>query len=152
LRTLTDGDNRPQADPGERAASAIHADHGPPNLTLKSTALDTIAERLLEMRLDGVSLEVVVKLGRPEPYETGDHWKCPYEVWFGDSCKAMAMHGEDAMQALQLSIATLDCELQFMARRRGGVLFHLDEPFNSMLEGSGLQVKSADGSAPLRND
>ena len=103
--------------------------------------MDLIAERRLELRTGDGSVNVVVKLGRPEPDETGDNWKCPYEVWFGDACKAMAMHGADSMQALQLSIATLDVELQFAARRRGGVLFHLDEPFTSVLEDSGLQVK-----------
>ena len=106
--------------------------------------MDTIAERRLELRLDGKSIEVFVKLGRPELDESGDSWKCPYEVWFGDSCKSMAMHGADSIQALQLSMATLDVELEFAAGRRGGVLFHLDEPFTTMLENSGLQVKQGD--------
>jgi hypothetical protein len=101
----------------------------------------TIAERRLELRMEGGSVEVVVKLGCPEPDGSGVAWKCPYEIWFGDSCRAMAMHGADSMQALQLSIATLDVELETGAQRRGGVLFHVDEPFNSMLEDSGLQVK-----------
>ena len=62
------------------------------------------------------------------------------------------MYGADSMQALQLSIATLDMELRFVATRRGGVLYHLDEPFNSMLDDSGLQVKSTAGSAPLTGE
>ena len=53
----------------------------------------------------------------------------------------MAMHGIDAMQALQLSIATLDVELEQGAKKRGGRLYHYDEPFTSMLENSGLQVR-----------
>jgi hypothetical protein len=23
----------------------------------------------------------------------GENWKCPYEIWIGDSCKTMAIHG-----------------------------------------------------------
>jgi hypothetical protein len=60
----------------------------------------------------------------------------------------MAIYGGDSMQALQLSIATLDMELRLGAKRRDGVLYHLDETFNSILDDSGLQVKSAAGSAP----
>jgi len=83
------------------------------------------------------------------PDDALDAWKCPYEVWFGDSCREMAIY---SMQALQLSIATLDMELRLGANRRGGVLYHLDEPFNSMLEDSGLQVNTAVGPAPLTRE
>jgi hypothetical protein len=48
------------------------------------------------------------------------------------------MYGADSMQALQLSIATLDSELARIAQKRGGVLWHLDELFNSILEDGGL--------------
>jgi len=135
LRTLPDKNNRPDAD--------IELAQIAGNVTL-----DVIAERRLELRANDNSTEVVVKLGRPVPDDDLGAWKCPYEVWFGDSCRQMAISGEDSMQALQLSIATLDMELRFGANRRGGVLYHLDEPFNSMLEDSGLQVKTAPGSAP----
>ena len=114
--------------------------------------LDAIAERRLELRTGDNSTEVVVKLGRPVPDDALDAWKCPYEVWFGDSCREMAIYGSDSMQALQLSIATLDMELRLGANRRGGVLYHLDEPFNSILEGSGLQVKTPADPAPLTDE
>ena len=106
--------------------------------------MDGIAERRLELRSETGSIEVVVKLGRPVPDSTYNSWKCEYEVWFGDKCKSMAMHGGDALQALQLSIATLDMELNIGAKRRGGTLYHLDEPFTSVLEDSGLQKRSAE--------
>jgi hypothetical protein len=85
----------------------------------------------------------MIKLGRPVPNESLDSWKCEYEIQFGDATMSMAMHGGDALQALQLSIATLDVELEHGAKRRGGVLWHLDEPFTSVLEHSGLQVRAA---------
>jgi hypothetical protein len=114
----------------------------------RNVSLDAIAERRLELRADGGLIQVVVKLGRPERDDTLDAWKCPYQVSFGDSCREVAVYGVDSMQALQLSIATLDMELRLEAKSRGGVLYHLDKPFNSILVDSGLQVKSTAGSAP----
>jgi hypothetical protein len=95
----------------------------------------------MELRSADGTVEVVVKLGRPIPDASLDSWKCEYEILFGESKRSMAMHGSDALQALQLSIATLDVELEHGAKRRGGVLWHLDEPFRSVLEHSGLQVR-----------
>lgn len=109
--------------------------------------MDVIAERRMELRTSTGSVEVVVKLGRPIPDESLESWKCEYQIHFGDTVRSMAMHGSDALQALQLSIATLDVELEHGAKRRGGVLWHLDEPFTSILEHSGLQVRSAAGGA-----
>ena len=86
-------------------------------------------------------MRVTVKIGRPVPGPSGVDWVCPYEVHFGDRCKSMAMHGVDSVQALQLTIATLDVELEYGAKKRGGTLYHYDEPFVSVLEGSGLEVK-----------
>jgi uncharacterized protein DUF6968 len=61
--------------------------------------MDIIAERHLELRADGASVDVIVKLGRPGLDASGENWVCEYEVWFGDSCRSMSMHGVDAMQA-----------------------------------------------------
>jgi len=103
--------------------------------------LDVIAERQLVLRKDDGSIDVTVKIGKPELDDSGENWKCPYEIWFGDTCRAMAMHGVDSMQALQLAIATLDVELEVGVKRYGGTLYHYDEPFNSILENSNLRPK-----------
>jgi hypothetical protein len=110
-------------------------------------SVDVIAERRLELRSSRQTVEVVVKLGRPEPDETYGSWKCQYEVSFGDAITSMAIHGGDALQALQLSMATLDVELKHGAKQRGGILWHLDEPFNSVLENSGLQLCPPQGAS-----
>ena len=104
--------------------------------------LDVIAERQLVLRKDDSHIDVTVKIGKPELDESGANWKCPYEIWFGNACRAMAMHGADSMQALQLTIATLDVELEIGIKRFGGTLYHYDEPFNSILENSGLRLKA----------
>jgi hypothetical protein len=108
--------------------------------------VDTIAERRMELRTEGRTIEVVVKLARPEPDASHDSWKCEYEVQFGEDTKTMAMYGGDALQALQLSMVTLDAELKYGAKKRGGVLYHLDEPFTSVLENSGMQIRPLDAS------
>jgi hypothetical protein len=105
--------------------------------------MDVIAERQLQLRMDNGSIDVTVKIGRPELDSSGENWMCPYEIWFGDNCKSMAMHGVDSIQALQLTIATLDVELEYGARKRAGTLYHYDEPFTSILENSGLEVRKA---------
>ncbi len=53
------------------------------------------------------------------------------------------MHGADSMQALQLTIATLDLELEVGVKRFSGSLYHYDEPFNSILENGGLRPKES---------
>ena len=103
--------------------------------------MDVIAERQLVLRKQDGHIDITVKIGKPELDSSGENWMCQYEIWFGDSCKSMAMHGVDSMQALQLTIATLDVELEVGARGRAGTLFHYDEPFTSMLENSGLEVR-----------
>jgi hypothetical protein len=102
--------------------------------------VDAIAERMLELRTESGSIEVAVKVGRPEPDPRGD-WTCQYEILFGETPKNMAMHGIDSMQALQLTIATLDVELEYGAKRLKGKLFHLNEPFVSMLDGGNLTLR-----------
>jgi len=111
--------------------------------SVTSGDLDVIAERKLVLRGDDSSVDVTVKIGKPELDESGENWKCPYEIWFGENCRAMAMHGADSMQALQLTIATLDLELEVGVKRFGGSLYHYDEPFNSILENGGLRPKES---------
>ena len=104
--------------------------------------MNVVAERRLQLRKDGESIDVIVKLGMPVMDESGENWKCTYEIWFGDRCQSMAMHGIDAMQALQLSIATLDVELEHGVKKYQGKLYFHEEPFTSMLECSGLMVRN----------
>jgi hypothetical protein len=88
--------------------------------------MEVIAERQLVLRKGDGDIDVTVKIGRPELDSSGEN---------------LAMHGVDSMQALQLTIATLDVELEVGARKHAGTLYHYDEPFTSMLENSGLEVR-----------
>jgi hypothetical protein len=102
--------------------------------------VDAIVERCLELRTESGSLVVVASLGRPVEVRP-EEWKCDWQVRYGDESKSRPALGGDSMQALQLAMVTLDVELKQGAARRGGKLFHLDEPFNSILEDSGMQLK-----------
>lgn len=109
--------------------------------------VDAIAERRLVLRTKDSVIEVVVSLGRPKQVGP-DEWTCEYEVRFGEASTRRAIHGGDSLQALQLSMVSLDVELELAAQSRSGKLYHLDEPFNSILENSGMQpLKSASDSS-----
>jgi hypothetical protein len=101
--------------------------------------VDVIAERTLVLRAGDRSSSVIVRVARPHLDQSGQDWACPYEILFGGERKAMAMHGIDALQALQLTIGILDTELRFGAKKYGGSLLYLDQPFTSILECSGLK-------------
>src|SRR5277367_1061234 len=103
--------------------------------------INAVAERQLTLRNDKGQIDVRVRIGKPELDASGENWKCPYEIWFGESCKTMAMHGVDSMQALQLTIATIDVELEVGAKKHSGVLHHYEEPFTSILENGNLQMR-----------
>jgi len=108
--------------------------------------VDTIAERTLELRTADGTFEVFATLGRPKHVGT-DEWTCSCTTRFADEVRSIEIHGGDSMQALQLAMVTLDVELKYGAERRGGTLFRSDEPFDSILEDSGMQPRPA-GAGP----
>jgi hypothetical protein len=105
-------------------------------------SVDTIAERRLELRTSTGTIEVLAMLGRPKEVAV-DEWTCVCATRFADEERSIDIHGGDSMQALQLAMVTLDVELLHGAKRRGGTLIYLDEPFVSVLENSGMQPRSA---------
>jgi hypothetical protein len=104
-------------------------------------SVDTVAERRLELRTEAGNVEVVARLGSPK--EVGaDEWTCACITKFANEERSIDIHGGDSMQALQLAMATLEVELQHGAKRRGGILYYLDEPFTSILEDSEMQRRN----------
>jgi len=104
--------------------------------------MDTVAERRLELTTANGTIEVVASLGVPKEVGT-DEWTCACITRFGAEERSIQIHGGDSMQALQLAMVTLDVELKHGARKRGGTLLHFNEPFNSILEDSGMKSKTA---------
>lgn len=111
-------------------------------LWLGAFNVDTIAERLLALRTKSGTTEVIASLGKPKKIESNE-WTCACVTKFADEVRSMDIHGGDSMQALQLAMVTLDAQLKHEAQRRGGTLLHFDEPFNSILEDSGMQPRPA---------
>jgi hypothetical protein len=105
--------------------------------------VNVIASRSLVLRSDEGDAVVSVKIGAPVPLASGEDWECAYQVWVAEKCIKGSSHGIDSLQALQLSIGTLDVELRHATKMHGGVLMHHDEPFTSLLDGSGMQFKSS---------
>jgi hypothetical protein len=104
--------------------------------------MNTIAERQLELRTESGAIAVVASLGMPRRVGS-EEWTCACITRFADEVRSIEVHGGDSMQALQLAMVTLDGELMHGAKRRGGTLLYFDEPFNSILENSGMQPRTS---------
>ena len=100
--------------------------------------MDVIAQRSLVLRAAGRDTPVIVRLGKPQPDKRYDSWACLYEVRVGDHVESQEIHGADSLQAVQLSLASLDGFLKHVLKKHDGDLLHEDEPFISLLEASGL--------------
>lgn len=91
-----------------------------------------VAERRLELvGDDGQEVPCVVKVGRPVSGEHGD-WVCPYEVEAGQHVSRFRIYGGDSLQALILTLKTLDMEISQMAKKHGASVYFLGEPLDSV--------------------
>jgi len=87
---------------------------------------NVIAERQLELvNGDGVTTDCFVRVGNPVP-DGNEDWLCPYEVEAGSHVQRFRMHGIDSMQALILTLKTLDGEIFEMAKKLDATVRYLD--------------------------
>jgi len=73
-----------------------------------------------------------IEIGKPFPTEQGDY-VCPYRVGSKSYEHIYGPMGIDSYQALELSMKTIEAELIFWIRNRGGSFEFLGEP------GTGLE-------------
>ena len=93
-----------------------------------------IAERTLNLvGDDAVSVPCLVQVGNPVQIDD-DTWVCPYKISAGDRVQLLGMHGIDSMQALILTLKTLDVEISHMAKLFGASVDYLDGSHNSVFE------------------
>jgi hypothetical protein len=79
---------------------------------------------------DGSESEVVVSIGRPQPFEDSKDYWVPYKISGGGIEKEFYAGGIDAIQALQLVMVSLGAELKALSRTLGGRLkWNVDEAF-----------------------
>lgn len=87
-----------------------------------------IASRTLEfIREDGSAETVIINIG--EPYETNVEGACccPYQVISESRNKLNGTVGIDTLQALDLTMKTLNCELEYWERKFKGKFHFLGE-------------------------
>ena len=95
---------------------------------------DVIAERKLDLICDDASVvPCCVLVGKPVQIDD-DTWVCPYRIEAGERSSLMGMHGIDSMQALILTIKTLDVEIAHVAKKYGAEVRYLDGGHNSVFD------------------
>jgi hypothetical protein len=84
---------------------------------------DVIATRkLLLLRDDTATAEVLVLLGEPRPGQAQQELLCTYQITGAGDEKVRSAHGVDAFQALQLALSVLGVELEVLNKKLGGKL------------------------------
>lgn len=93
---------------------------------------EVIAERKLNLvSSDAATVPCPVRVGKPVQVDD-DTWVCPYQVEAGDRIRTLGMHGIDSMQALVLTMKTLDVEIEFVAKILGASVQYLEGSHNSV--------------------
>ena len=100
---------------------------------MKSCELgEIVAERRLELvDADGAVTPCVVSVSAPKPDDNGD-WVCTYKVQAGSDVAQFRMHGIDSMQALILTLKTLDGEISRAAKKCDARVSYLDGSHESV--------------------
>lgn len=94
---------------------------------------EVIATReLIYINSDGAREEAKIEIGKPFQTEDGDY-VCPYRVSSQSYEHIFGIVGIDAFQALELTMKTIEAELIYWAREKGGSFEFLGEP------GTGLE-------------
>ena len=88
---------------------------------------ETIASRTLEfVDSEGGKETVVLKVGMPFEQEE-ESWCCPYELSSESYVKRFGMVGIDSVQALELTMKTLNVEIEYWERSKKGKFYFLGE-------------------------
>jgi len=93
---------------------------------------EVVAERKLALVSDdAATVPCLVRVGKPVQVDD-DTWICPYQIEAGDRIRTLGMHGIDSMQALVLTMKTLDVEVEFVAKVLGASIQYLEGSHNSV--------------------
>lgn len=76
---------------------------------------EPIAERMLVIGTE----EIVVIIGKPQPFDDGEDYFCPYSIEHTEQKKVSYAGGMDAVQALQLAMKKIGADLAHLAKTRG---------------------------------
>ena len=99
---------------------------------------DIIATRELVYISDGGGREkAIVEIGKPYQLTDAGDYLCPYRVGSKSYEHLFGSVGIDSFQALDLAMKTMEAELTFWVRSKGGSFEFLGEP------GTGLEKQNA---------
>ena len=85
-----------------------------------------IAVRKLEMGTE----DVIVVIGRPQPFDDEQDFYCPYSIEWGGQKKLSYAAGMDAVQALQLAMKKIGSDLAHLSKSRGTSIAWLSDTPN----------------------
>ena len=93
---------------------------------------EVVAERKLNLvSNDAATVPCLVRVGKPVQVDD-DTWICPYQIEAGERIRTLGMHGIDSMQALVLTMETLDVEIAFVAKILDASVQYLEGSHNSV--------------------
>jgi len=93
---------------------------------------ELVAERKLDLIVDNAAnIQCFVRVGKPIQIDD-DTWVCPYQIEAGERIRTLGMHGIDSMQALVLTMKTLDVEIAFVAKMCDASVQYLEGSHNSV--------------------
>lgn len=76
---------------------------------------EPIAKRTLMMGAE----EVIVTIGKPQLFDDGEDYFCPYSIEYAGQKRVSYAGGMDAVQALQLAMKKVGTDLAHIARSQG---------------------------------
>jgi len=80
---------------------------------------------------NAATIPCIVRVGKPVQVDD-DTWICPYQIEAGERVYSLGMHGIDSMQALILTLKTLDVEIAHVAKIFDAFVKYLDGSHNSV--------------------
>ena len=99
---------------------------------------DIIAKReLTYLSANGSREEALIEIGKPYQFDDQGIYVCPYRVGSTSYEHIFGSVGIDSFQALELAMKTIESELIYWLRKKGGSFEFLDEP------GTGLEKENA---------
>lgn len=95
---------------------------------------ELIAERKLDLvRGDAADIPCFVRVGKPVQIDD-ETWVCPYQIQAGQRIRTLGMHGIDSMQALVLTMKTLDVEIAYVAKMSGASVEYIEGSHRSIAD------------------
>ncbi len=78
-----------------------------------------IGQPIAERRLLMGKQEIVVNIGKPQLFENGEDYYCPYSIERAGQKKMSYAGGVDAVQALQLAMRKIGVDLAYFEKKSG---------------------------------